>query len=240
MPPPIYYLSASRTSNTLNYRITPDIVLALLGYGSRDRSDSQIASDLLDGITFTPVATDSSLWQSTHKEEAQNAHATFRPQAIRLATGTCVNGARPWLSYTPDDFTWYEDGGVGQTLYSAPYSQQLPRFPSNIQDIRIACMFGITEWSRPQLDLVVWTPGGSSLKVYTAETVLVNDGETKLRELWEGLLLPRIESFYRETLKPLIEVRGYETGSMYQPSVNEFVPITNALIKAEELVVAFV
>jgi len=210
-----------------------------MGYGSRGRSDAQIASDLLDGTTFTPIATDSLLWQSTHKEEAQYAHATFRPQSVRLATGTCVNGARPWLAYTPDDFTWYEESGVGQTLYSAPYSQQLPRFPSNIQDIRIACMFAITEWSRPQLDLVVWTPGGSSLKVYTAETVLVKDGETKLRELWDGLLLPRIDSFYHDTLKPLIESRGYESEVMYLPSKTDFIPITNALIKPEQLVLAF-
>lgn len=238
--PPSYYIHAGKSDNSASsYRITTPVILAILGYHRFGRTDERIAHDLIEGTPDAEVSSDVRLWRETHQEEAQAAYSLFRPDTVRLGVGLCVNGKYPWLACLPGDFTWAPDGSMGQTNYIIPFSQRLPKDPSSISDIRLAVMSGVTEWTRPQIDRVIWTPTGSSLKSYTPQSVLVEAENITLFRLWNEFIWPRVTGFYEGVLKPALIARGLSPDQLYEPDPQEYIAVRNPKSTPEDLIKAF-
>jgi len=223
-------MSYAFTVNSSLPYITPETGLELMGYLRRDRSDLEIARDLVDG-TYPPlVANDPILWQKEHTLEARQAFQLFYPEQILLTTPLITSTKYPYLAFQPDALSWGSTKGV--VKYHCPFSQQLPVNPSPFQELRLAFMGGMMNWARPSLYFVAWTPSASLVKEYRRETVLIQEPQLTLGELWEDLLLPRLEGFYRDTLLPLLEERGRSYFAPDQESIvdNNYTP--EQLIKA--------
>jgi hypothetical protein len=142
------------------------------------------------------------------------------------------------MAYTPDEFIW-NDKDNGQTLYTSPFSKQLPRDPSSIHDIRIAFAMAVTDWTRPVMEHVIWTPSGAILKRYTPDSILVEDENITVKRLWTELIFPRIQSFYDETLTPALEERGFDAEQLYTPVEAGYIRVTDPDITAEQIVREF-
>ena len=230
--PPLYYLHP--LTKVPSYRITAELALKLLGYGRDARTDEQLAADFLDGVgLLSGLPNDPALWQQTHQSDARAAHQIFRPEVQRLAVGHCLNGQYPWLAATPGEFIWTPEGS-GQVYYWCPFSQQLPREPSSMQEIRLVFNAAVTGWTRPVMDYLVWTPSGSILKSYRPDTVLLHESGLTARQLWEDLIFPRVQAFYQDFVAPQLVTRGI---SLEVPDV-AYLPITQADLTPEQLITA--
>lgn len=242
MARPLYYIHAAEAhtpawENASRYRLTETKVSRLMGFFTKDLSEEQLVLEIL-GEQSPEATTDAILWSRTHQRDGRLAHSIYRPQTTRLSMGLVVNAEYPWLAYTPHDFTWSE-AGAGENKYMAPYSKQLTRTPRSGHELQMACGAAVTEWTRPFIDYVVWTPSGSFLKEYTHDSLLVATGDIHMRNLWDEFIFPRVHNFYQTALRPALEARRLDPEQLYTPHPQQYVKVVDPVISANQLIKAF-
>lgn len=240
--PPLYYIhtaapSSEGWSNASRYRLTSSQMLLVLGYYGGDRSAEEIALSMLNDQSSQPL-NDSLLWQREHIHEARHAHSKFYPSTTRIQPGLVVNGARPWLATSPDDLTWSANG-LGLAFYKAPYSKMLYSAPLPAHELQICYTAAVCEWTRPLLDYVVWTPGGSAVKQYTPDIVLSSRHQLKLSQVWEAYLWPRLQHFQSTVLQPLLLKHDLDPIKIYDCNTNDYVAVRNPDMSFQALANAF-
>lgn len=243
MTTPLYYLSP--TTNGTRGRITPLRALRILTNQAEATTVlEELLAEIADAAPIERAAGDINyfrLWKELHTADARRSSQVLLPDAIHLGLGACVSASAPWYAFSVGDFLWFKED-LGLVVYHIPFSKQLPVAPSAFQEQELAFSAAVCSWSRPRLATVTWTPAASSLREYSAETVLVQNEEEKsitLGQLWRDYMEPRLDQFVKVRLFPALKARGYEPERAFACPSTEFTPITNPRLTASELVRAF-
>lgn len=209
-----YSVDSEKWNTDRNYFITADKVVKIMNT-SETLTPEELALEMM-GVS-KEADNVQTIWSLKQINRAAKDYDDLETGYTREGPAIFVHKDHHWLAHVAHDLLSPD----GELHYYIPYSQRISEGRKIPLDLQIAHGMGVLNFTRPNVQLMKWTPADYIVEDYHPDTVLDPSDGLTFRTLWLEHVLPTVETFYYETYLPLLEEHFSSPNDVYRRTISD-------------------